>query len=170
MKRCSKCMKEIGLFGRAYVCRGCNKVFCSEHIYKVSFGNTSIKKLYELNYHQLPEYSITKMSYVLCEQCKNTFMTHVGNLQQALCSYHNVKVYPITYLGKANNGSMDRPIQSDWHRDKSNCVEDLQIVAESLNYPKVIKVVTESDVVEEETEKGGVYKYRVFKMKGYACN
>lgn len=169
MSKCSVCNKELGLFNRKFICKGGGKLFCSDHIYAVSFGKHEVKDLYEINFHVSPEFSVTKFNYVLCKDCKETFDKQIKRIDSAFENYYDIRTYTINYQGKANNGPHERMLVSDWHRDKSKCLIELKVLAKSLGYKKVIQIETDSDVAEEETEKGGTYRYRIFQMKGYAC-
>ena len=163
MTRCNKCKREIGIFSRKFTCGWCGKELCSKCIEEVDFGSRSNKDLYELDERKKPNYSITKLSYVLCPTCAKQFRQEIKNAEKAIMHSGNVELVSKNYLGKKKYFGTPKRITSDWHSDKDDCREELRRLAAYNSYSIVIDVETES-----ELQQDGNYKYKVFRMTGKA--
>lgn len=168
--KCSRCGKSLGLFTPSYTCSYCGRVLCSNCIQKVHYYSNSVKKWYGYLYKR-PKFAFTKFSNVLCPSCATVFNKQQKNIKVALEHSTSVELVSANYKGKKNAGQCSRRIQSGWHRDKKDCMEELQIKSSLLGCRKVIKVSVETDTEEEQsdTSKKGTHRYTIFRLSGYCC-
>lgn len=178
MATCSKCQKEIGIFGRVYTCLYCGKTLCKQCRKPLELPE-GIGYTFELL--DLPHANIICDSVpiiktrkdVSCKECYPKFINAINIVRKVKNSNKKIELLPNTYKGKRNTIGSGIRIISEWHEDWSECDDDLRLLAIYNNCDCVLEIEKERDTetYEETKDNGkGTYtkSYTIWRKSGIA--
>ncbi|MDO4163916.1 MAG: hypothetical protein Q4D56_05955 [Bacteroides sp.] len=116
----------------------------------------------------IPEYSVTKFHHVLCAVCASKFANCVRKMESAINEYKKVELVSIRYKGKKRYRGEEIYIETKYYKNREEAENVLRILACYYGKSLVLDFCYDKDIAEEETEKGGTYKYAVWSARGKA--
>ena len=164
---CFKCGRQLKILSFKYKCTRCGHIFCSNCIQKLEVSEETMKKLRRTNGFVEPGGSFWT-GYHLCPQCATGFKQEVRRMEASASSCEGVELVSSNYRGRKKYTGTPRYIETEYHRDREDSINELKTIARYYGCDMVIDVKCQRDVDDEETDSGGTYTYSVWSYSGKA--
>lgn len=172
MTICTKCKKSLGWLTKEYQCARCRQIFCSTCIIKTPIEGYA-RDINDLVYPSYKTKNRILYHYICaCPSCENVIKAHVNQIDKSINTNQHVEIVSENYKGRKHydyNGFL-KDIETNFHKDMNDALEELKILARYYNCDMVIDVHKERKIEETESDNGkGTYKYSVWSYSGKAC-
>ncbi|WP_277012093.1 hypothetical protein [Capnocytophaga granulosa] len=169
-KHCCICNRKeeksfLGLTSNMRTCKWCNKNCCSNCIKNVSENIFLMSRERDLLQDLNRKYCVKN----LCPNCYNLYIGDYEKMENAINNNEDVRYFSKNYLGKINFVGETFTLETKFHEDRDDAMEELRIFAKFYGCNCIIKgeFYWEEREDEKENERGRVYKYR---YKVWACS